>query len=43
MNCIANFQFKRFLISINLVIIFKNMHFITNVMQREHFSEKGVI
>ncbi len=37
------FSLKKCQVSANSVIICKNMHFILNFKQWEHFSEKGEI
>ena len=39
----TDFSFKKYQASANSGIICKNMHFISNFNQWEHFSEKGVI
>ncbi len=37
----TDFSFKKYQVSANSGIICKNMHFISNFNQSEHFSEKG--
>ena len=37
----TDFSFKKCQVSANSVIKCKNMHFISNLKQWEHFSEKG--
>ena len=39
----TDFSFKKYHVSANLVIICKNMHFISKFNQWEHFSENREI